>query len=69
VSEPDYTKMQPGEMLESVGDDAAKWTDAFMQTVAKEGTDKIVEWDCMVAWFANASEHSTAVRAKQERLQ
>ena len=58
---PDYTKMQAGDLLQAVGDDAAKWAAAFVQHATKLGHSGIDErW--MIGWFANAIEHSSDVR-------
>lgn len=57
---PDYTRMTAPEMLNAVRDDAWKWADAFMQTL---GTGVELDHALMVGWFANAIEHSHALRA------
>lgn len=51
-----YTDMQPGDMLEAVGDDAQKWADAFAELFPA------MDRETMVGWFANAIEHSSDVR-------
>ena len=62
MPEPDYTAMQPGEMLDAVRDDASKWAAAFCQTARKLGYTIDEGW--MIGWFANAIEHSHAVRTR-----
>ena len=62
---PDYLAMSAGAMLQAVGDDASKWATAFCQIAAKLGvTQKGAPIDeaWMIGWFANAIEHSSAVR-------
>lgn len=59
---PDYTAMDAPTMLAEMGDDAQKWAAAFVQTAEKLGHTGIDEgW--MIGWFANAIEHSHAVRS------
>lgn len=55
----DYTAMNGPELLAACRDDAHKWATAFMQHVEKNGP---ADFDMMVAWFANAIEHSHDVR-------
>lgn len=55
----DYTTMSGPELLAACRDDASKWTDAFMQHMAKNGPP---DWGTMIGWFANAIEHSHDVR-------
>lgn len=60
---PDFTAMDAPQMLEACGDDAMQWSLAFCQTAKKLGIDlgdDAEGW--MVGWFANAIEHSHAVR-------
>ena len=45
--------------LDALGDDAAKWADAFIQMHPDCGLDESI----MVGWFANAIDHSCDVRA------
>lgn len=56
----DYTAMSGPEMLAACGDDAAKWAAAFCQNAEKLGHRIDEAW--MIAWFANAIEHSHDVR-------
>lgn len=58
---PDYTAMSDGKMLEMLGDNAELWAEAFCQIAKKQGHNIDEGW--MIGWFANAIEHSTAVRA------
>jgi hypothetical protein len=62
-NEPDYTVMKDGDLLEALGDDASKWAEAFCQikASARWSADDI-DRDLMIAWFANAIEHSHDVR-------
>jgi len=53
----DYTKMNGGEMLQELGDDAMKWADAFVQI-----NGDAIAHDVLFGWFANAIEHSHDVR-------
>ncbi|MCA0358718.1 MAG: hypothetical protein LCH78_18040 [Proteobacteria bacterium] len=55
MQKPNYAAMSPGDMLTALGDDAQKWAEAFCQI---HGGDE----DLMLAWFANAIEHSHDVR-------
>lgn len=57
---PDYTTMGTGDMLSTVGDDAKKWADAFMQFTSQY--DHPVDHGDMIGWFANAIEHSNDIR-------
>lgn len=57
----DYTAMGAAEMLDAMRDDATKWAAAFCQAAKKLGYGQIDE-DWMVVWFANAIEHSHALR-------
>jgi hypothetical protein len=69
LSAPDHLAMGAGQMLESVGDDASKWADAFVQTAQSrldaggDAREMLLDTGWMLGWFANAIEHSTAVRA------
>ena len=63
---PDYTAMESGEMLTALGDDAGKWATAFMQVLEKRGG--AFDWADMMGWFANAIEHSYALRRGREML-
>ena len=51
-----YANMQPGEMLQALGDNAARWADAFLQIGPR------ADWETMHLWFSNAIEQSTDVR-------
>ena len=56
-----YTEMDGPMMLSALADDAAKWAEAFCQHARKLGHGDIDQgW--MIGWFANAIEHSSAVR-------
>ena len=57
---PDYTKMEGPEMLSALGDNAAKWADAFCQIATQHGL--VIDQGWMIGWFANAIEHSYDVR-------
>ncbi len=54
----DYTKLEGADFLHALGDDAAKWAEAFCQTFPDAGIDE----GTMIAWFANAIEHSHDIR-------
>lgn len=54
----DYTAMGSADMVHECGDDASKWADAFFQFYPHCN----VNWDVVMAWFANAIEHSHDVR-------
>lgn len=57
----DYSAMSPADFPSALGDDASKWAAAFVQIAAEKGHPGIDEgW--MIGWFANAIEHSSAVR-------
>jgi hypothetical protein len=63
MSEPDYTKMGNGELLDALGDDAYKWATAFCQIKKKMGwSPKDIDHSLMIAWFANAIETACRVR-------
>jgi len=52
------------QLLERLGDDAAKWASEFRKTAIKLGYSDMDEgW--LIGWFANAIEHSTLVRARK----
>lgn len=52
-------------LLERLGDDAAKWAAEFRQVAIKLGySDMDEEW--LIGWFANAIEHSHAVRQRYQ---
>lgn len=55
----EYTKLQAGDMLQAVGDDAVKWADAFLEVVP--GADR----ELMVGWFANAIENAWSLRTNR----
>lgn len=50
--EPDYTRLNSGELLTALGDDAAKWAAAFDQIVVRGGVQ--IDQGLMLGWFANA---------------
>lgn len=54
----DYTQLKDADLLHELGDDGAKWAAAFCQHFP----DLNVGEDDMLAWFANAIEHSHDVR-------
>lgn len=55
------TEKSAGDQMNELGDDASKWAAAFCETAAKLGHPGIDEgW--MIGWFANAIEHSSAIR-------
>jgi len=59
--EVDYAAMDEPELLHALGDDGRKWAEAFCQIAQTLGHgDLDVGW--MTGWFANAIEHSHAVR-------
>jgi hypothetical protein len=63
---PDYTAMDGPQLLSAMGDDAAKWADAFCQHAKKLGHGDIDEgW--MIGWFANAIESSHDLRMRRTR--
>jgi hypothetical protein len=55
--------MNSAELLSALGDDAAKWAEAFRQIVVRRNI--LIDDGLMTGWFANAIEHSTMVRQKQ----
>ena len=61
--EKDYTKLSGPELLQALGDNAQLWAKAFLQIT--EG--KEIDEGLMIGWFANAIEHSTAVRKGKRR--
>ena len=60
----DYSEMTAGELLNELGDDARKWATAFGQrfTVSDDKGPVEDQEGLMLAWFANAIEHSHDVR-------
>jgi hypothetical protein len=53
--------MSDAELLDYMGDDAAKWAAEFRKIAIKLGYSNMDEgW--LIGWFANAIEHSTLVR-------
>lgn len=57
----DYTAMTAPELLNACEDSGERWAAAFCQYAKKLGHGDIDEgW--MIGWFANAIEHSGAVR-------
>jgi hypothetical protein len=61
---PDYTAMDGPQLLSAMGDDAAKWADAFCQHAKKLGHGDIDE-----GWMigANAIESSHDLRMRRTR--
>lgn len=60
----DYTNMPATEMLFALGDDGARWAEAFCQHAKKLGYSDMDEgW--VIGWFANAIEQSTVVRNRK----
>lgn len=65
MSEPDYTKMSPGEMVSACQDDASKWAAAFAQHYQLETIKEAADQDLMgvmIGWFASAIETSHSIR-------
>ena len=57
-------KETDGQLLERLGDDAAKWAAEFRKTAIKLGYSDMDEgW--LIGWFANAIEYSTMIRREQ----
>ena len=56
----DYRGLESGDLLKALGDDAQRWAQAFMQIIVEPG--KEIDEALMIAWFANAIEHSNDVR-------
>ncbi|HYJ44061.1 MAG TPA: hypothetical protein VEW06_06355 [Xanthobacteraceae bacterium] len=52
--------MTDGELLAYMGDDAAKWAAEFCKIARDHGHNIDEGW--MIAWFANAIEHSSDIR-------
>ncbi len=50
----DYTLLNGPDMLHEMGQDAAKWAEAFSQLVPEANVDQ----DVMIGWFANAIMHT-----------
>lgn len=50
--------MTDGEFLHTLGDDANKWADAFLERFPNCG----IHQHTLMGWFANAIEHSYDVR-------
>ena len=48
----DYTAMNEGELINTLGTDAAQWAEAFCQHLDRFG--RRIEADWMLGWFANA---------------
>jgi hypothetical protein len=62
----DYTKMDGSMLLQHLRDDAMSWAVAFNQHAVKLGYSSMDEgW--LVGWFANAIEHSSAVRERRSK--
>lgn len=52
--------MTDGDLLNYMGDDAAKWAEQFCRIARGKGLEIDEGW--MIGWFANAIEHSHALR-------
>ncbi len=55
-----YKNLNDGDLLQMLGDDGLKWAEAFQEIIVDEG--KPIDVALMTGWFANAIEHSSAVR-------
>ena len=55
--------MSDGELLDYMADDAGKWAAEFCRIARKHGHEIDEEW--MIGWFANAIEHSHALRMRR----
>lgn len=55
----EYLKMQSGDMLQALADDAMKWADAFAELHPE------VDKGTTVAWFANAIENAWDTRSSR----
>lgn len=62
---PDYAGMSAPLLLGTLGDDAAKWAEAFQQIVVRRGVK--IDEGLMIGWFANAIEHSSDVRHRRSQ--
>jgi len=61
-----YAYMESSDLLEELGDDAAKWARAFNQMAEKLEYSRMDEgW--LIGWFANAIEHSHSLRMEKLR--
>lgn len=60
-NEVQYTAMDGGTLLQALADDGSKWATAFNQHARKLGYQGM-DHGWLVAWFANAIEHSSDVR-------
>jgi hypothetical protein len=61
---PDYLKLEGGELLQAMGDDAYRWAGGFRAyalEIQRHGKNPLDE-GFLIAWFANAIEHSSDVR-------
>jgi len=54
-----YTDMNPGDMLQSLGDDAMKWADAFCEQFPD------FDREAAFGWFANAIENTWDTRCSR----
>ena len=62
---PNYVEMTGPELLDALGADAMKWAEAFCQIKKARGWRiEDIDEGLMVAWFANAIEHSHNVRTQ-----
>ena len=60
-NEVDYTKIEEHLLAGVCGDDAMKWSIAFVQIHEKNGSGPI-DADLMLGWFANCIEAATVAR-------
>ena len=56
-----YTKVEEHLLAGICGDDAMKWSTAFVQIHEKSGSS--IDVDLMLGWFANCIEAATASRS------
>jgi len=68
---PNYTKMSASDLLNSMGVDATKWAEAFMQLHISGGKEKRenIDFGIMLGWFANAIEAGKAYICNEPRNQ
>ena len=62
-----YTLLDGPKLLEALGDDAMKWAIAFKQHANLQ--DEMLDVGFLLCWFANAIEHSSAVRSQRSQPQ
>ena len=66
MSDPDFNKMSEPDLLDWLGDDAARWAKAFCHIKTNQGWDiKDIDENLMTTWFANAIEHAHRVRCER----